>query len=395
VLAAAAVILALAGWFALGRSGSHAPPAESQGTPPPGSVTLGPDARRLGGVTVEPARTAMRTDTLEATGVIALDETRTARIGSMVEGVVVTTYRDVGDRVRAGTLLASLHSHLVHDSWAAYRTAIAERRRAANDLEFAKRAEERAKRLFADKAISAQEVQRAEADRLAAGEQLDITGTEVRRAEEDLEHLGITNAEDPSGESGEEIPSRSPIDGVVLERHVTASTAVTPGTPMFVVSDLSRVWVVAEIDESRLSQVAPGRSVAVRVSAYPSATFAGTVTLVGDVVNPRTRRVMVRSQLTNADGRLKPEMFATVVLGAGEPREVVVVPAAAVHSLDGRTVVFVEQAGGAFQPRVIEAGPEQDGLVEVRTGLRAGERVVSAGSFLVKSELLKASAPGD
>jgi cobalt-zinc-cadmium efflux system membrane fusion protein len=395
LVAAAVVLVALAGWFLLGRPGSHAPPEESSRQTSQDTVALGADARTLAGVRVEPARTAMRTETLEASGVVALDETRTARIGSMVEGVVIATHHDVGDRVRAGTQLASLHSHLVHDSWAAFRKAVAERRRATNDLEFAKRAEERAKRLYADKAVSAQDVQRAEADRLAAEEQLDIMGTEVRRAEEDLEHLGITNAEDPTGESGEEIPSRSPIDGVILERHVTAGTAVTPGTPMFVVSDLSSVWVVAEVDESRLSQVAPRRTVSVRVAAYPDATFAGTVTLVGDVVNPKTRRVTVRCQLPNPDGRLKPEMFTTVLLGAGDPREVVVVPAAAVHALDGKTVVFVQEAGGAFRPREITAGPERDGLVEVRAGLRGGEQVVTTGSFLVKSELLKASAPGD
>jgi cobalt-zinc-cadmium efflux system membrane fusion protein len=116
---------------------------------------------------------------------------------------------------------------------------------------------------------------------------------------------------------------------------------------------------------------------------------------VGDVVNPRTRRVTVRCQLPNPDGRLKPEMFTTVVLGAGEPREVVVVPATSVHTVEGKTVVFVQQAEGVFQLRAIDAGPDRDGLVEVRSGLRAGERVVTTGSFLVKSELLKASAPGD
>jgi cobalt-zinc-cadmium efflux system membrane fusion protein len=396
-MAGAALLVALAAWYAFGRLGSHAPQGGTPDTPQTAadSVTLGPDARKLAGVTIEAARTAVRTDSLEATGVVALDETRTARIGSMVEGVVVTTYRDVGDRVRAGTLLASLYSDRVHDGWAAYRKAIAERRRATNDLQFARRAEERAQRLFADKAVSAQEVQRAEADRAAAEELVDIMNTEVRRAEEDLEHLGVTNAEDPSGESGEDIPLRAPLAGVVLERHVTAGTAVTPGTPMFLVSDLSRVWVVAEVDESRLSQVAAGRSVAARVAAYPDATFSGTVTLVGDVVNPKTRRVTIRCQLPNPDGRLKPEMFTTVVLGAGDPREVVVVPAAAVHAVDGRTIVFVQEGEGVFKRRPVTVGPEQGGLVEIRTGLRAGERVVTTGSFLVKSELLKASTPGD
>jgi len=394
-LAGIGALLAIAlGWAWLHRAGPPATPAE----PPPGGkdvVALDADARKLAGISVEAVREVTRTASLEATAVVALDETRTARIGSQAEGLVVSTSKDVGDRVQSGTLLASVQSHRVHDSWAAYRKAVAERRRATNELEFAREAEARAQRLYADKAISTQELQRASSNRVAAEEQLDMAGTEVRRAEEDLEHLGVTNSEDPSGESGEDITVRSPIAGVVLERLVTPGTAITPGTLMFVVSDLSRVWVVAEVDESRLSQVEKGKPVTVRVAAYPDLAFDGTVTMVGDVVNPKTRRVMVRCQVPNIDGRHKPEMFATVVLATGEARPVVVVPAVAVHDVNGRAVVFVQEADGAFRERAISSGPEANGLVEIRSGLRAGERVATAGSFLIKSQLLKASMQGD
>ena len=94
---------------------------------------------------------------------------------------------------------------------------------------------------------------------MAADEQLDMARTEVRRAEEALEHYGVTNKEDPSGESGETIPVRSPLRGVVLEKSVTQGTAVTVGTPLFVVADLTELWAVAEIDETQIPLVEAGR----------------------------------------------------------------------------------------------------------------------------------------
>jgi cobalt-zinc-cadmium efflux system membrane fusion protein len=286
-------------------------------------------------------------------------------------------------------------SHIVHDSWASYRKAIAEKRRRETEQAFAKQNEERAKRLFAAKAVSQQDVRRAEADRVGADEQLDMATTEVRRAEEELEHYGITNAEDPSGEAGEYIPVRSPLHGVVLEKSVTQGTAVTIGTPLYVVADLRELWAVAEIDETQLPLVKAGRATELRVAAYPRETFAGTITFVGDMVNPKTRRVTVRCQVPNADGRLKPEMYATMTLAAGEPRDVLAVPSAAVQEIDGKPVVFVRTAKGAFERRDVDAGPETDGWVEVRSGVKEGETVATTGSFLLKSELLKGSMAGE
>jgi cobalt-zinc-cadmium efflux system membrane fusion protein len=385
-LLAAAIAMAAAGC-------SETDPEGALASRPAGVVILDGGAQRQAGIRVAAVQTILRAEQTEAPAVLALDERRTARIGSLVEGILLQTFAEVGDRVRAGQVLAEMHSTAVHEAWASYRRAIADRRRLEKELAFAVAAHERARRLHADKAISLQEVQRAEADRVAAEETLDMGRTEVRRSEEELQHLGITNADDPTGEAGEQIPVRTPTAGVVLERLVTPGTAVTPGTPLYVVSDLSALWALVEIDEALLSHVQVGQAMQVRVAAYPEQPFAGTVALVGDTVNPKTRRVTVRCTLPNAGGRLKPQMYATALIRETAFRAAVVVPADAIQAIDGRPAVFVAEAQDRFRARAIETGATAEGLVDVRSGLQAGERIAVGGSFVLKSELLKAAAP--
>jgi cobalt-zinc-cadmium efflux system membrane fusion protein len=388
VVAAAVLVAAVALWRALRPHG--APQVEGP-TASDTTVSLPEAAQRQAGISTAAVERAIRSERVEAPGVLALDEKRTARLGSMVDGMIVKAYAEAGDRVEASQILAEMHSHVVHDAWADYRKAVAERRRRELELTFARQNEERAIRLLADKAVSQQDVRRAETDRAAAEEQLDVAKTEVRRAEEALEHYGVTNAEDPSGESGEYIPVRSPLRGVVLQKSITQGTAVTVGTPLYVVSDLTELWAVAEIDETRVGLVRSGRPMELRVSAYPGVAFPGRVTFVGDTVNPRTRRIAVRCQVGNADGRLKPDMYATLTLSAGEPHEVLVVPSAAIQEIEARPLVFVRTASGSYARRDVALGEEIGGRVEVRSGLKEGERVATTGSFLLKSELLKGS----
>ena len=388
----AVAILAFAAYFTM-RAPVPAPADAGSPRAPEGMVTLAESADREAGLAVEAAKTVTRRDQLEAPGVLALDERRTARIGSPVDGKVIEVFVEIGDRVGQGKELAHMISPLVHDAWASYRKAVAERRKAQTELKLAIQADDRAKRLFADKAVSEQDVQRAGANRVAAEEALNIVETEVRRSEEELEHLGVTNSEDPTGESGEQIPVKAPLSGVVLEKLITEGGAVTPGAPLFVVSDLSSLWALAEIDETAISHVKAGLPVDVTVSAYPGEKFTGTIAWVADTINPKTRRVTVRCALPNAQGRLKPEMYATVMLGEGEPRPVVVVPSAAVQDIDGKPVVFVEEGKGRYRRRDITVGPDRDGAIEVRSGLREGERIVVTGAFLLKSELLKSATP--
>jgi membrane fusion protein, heavy metal efflux system len=393
IVAAGLVAVVAVGWM-LFRTPAPAP-GETAASAPGGVVQLNDAAMGEAGLEVQAAQTTVRRTTIDAPGVIALDERRTARIGSQVEGKVLEVFVEIGDRAQIGKELAHMISPVVHEAWAAYRKALAERRRAQNDLGMAVQQVARVKRLLAERAVAEQEVERAEANRVAAEEALNIVLTELRRAQEEMQHLGVTNADDPTGEEGEQIPVKSPLTGVVLEKFITEGGAVTPGAPLFLVSDLSSLWALAEIDETALPHVQTGRPVDVRVAAYPTERFAGTISWVADTVNPKTRRITVRCALPNPSGRLKPDMYATISLGEGEPQAVVTVPSAAVQDVDGKAVVFVETGKGRFARREVTAEPERDGQVVVRVGLQAAERVVVKGAFLLKSELLKSRTVED
>jgi membrane fusion protein, heavy metal efflux system len=367
---------------------SAPPPAES------GTVALSRASEALAGIAVETVTAEPLAPSLEAVATIALDDARTARIGALVEGVVSSTHVSVGDRVPRGALLAGLHSHEVHDSWADYRKAVADRRRVDQDLAIASETVARTERLLADKAASPLELDRARGARAAAAEQLVMADAEVRRARESLEHLGIPVREDAAGRVSETIPVRTPQAGVVLERLVTTGTAVTPGMPLFVVSDTASLWVLAEIDEAALGGVRVGSAVDVLVHAYPSERFPARVTLIGDTISPATRRVVVRCALPNADGRLKAGMFARVAIEGAAPEPHVHVPVDAVQDLGDRRVVFVPGPDGEYVARDVETGVERSGRIEIRRGLAAGDRVVTRGAFLLKSQVL-ASPEGE
>ncbi|MEP7118641.1 MAG: efflux RND transporter periplasmic adaptor subunit [Acidobacteriota bacterium] len=394
--------LALAAVVTLtGGCGSSAPAPEAAvdaAAPDGNAVVLTDDAIRNAGITVEAVRETTRADRITAPGLMAVDDTRTARIGALQEGLIVDTLAQVGDRVKARQLLARMHSHVLHDAWAGYRKAIADERRLERVLSFAVDAHQRARRLYADKAVSQQDVQRAEVEQSSATEMVAVAKAEVQRSIEELEHVGVSIHEQPSlGASGpevadeteERIPVRTPIAGVVLERLVTPGSTVTPGTPLFVVSDLATLWAIADVDESHLSRVKVGGPVEVVVAAYPGERFTGRISFIADTVNPKTRRIAIRCTVANGDGRLKPEMFATMTLGEGEPRAVLVVPAAALQAVNGAISVFVAEAGGRFVARPVTTGLDLDGLVEIASGLTAGERVAVNGSFVLKSELGK------
>ncbi|MGE3275013.1 MAG: efflux RND transporter periplasmic adaptor subunit [Vicinamibacterales bacterium] len=386
-LVAAALAAVLAALLAAGCGGSSPAPAEEQPAASDGTVALTDDAMRAAGIETATARVVERDDRLEAPGVVTFDERRTARIGSIVDGVVVDVSAQPGDHVPAGARLGALHSHQVHDAWAAYFTALAAVRDAESSVSYARVAAERAGRLVADKALSVQEAARARAEAVTADERLAAARAEVTRTEQELEHYGIQADPGANPTAHEQVPVTTPVGGSVIERLVSTGTAVTPGTPLFVVSDLSRVWVTAEIDEPLLGRVAVGRPADVRVAAYGDEVFPGTVGAIGDVIDPITRRGTVRVELDNPGRRLKPQMYARVALGTSAPRNRLVVPGRALQALDGETIVFVQAEPGRFVRRAVTTGATTGDEVEIVRGLSEGDVVATAGAFLLKSEL--------
>lgn len=164
-----------------------------------------------------------------------------------------------------------------------------------------------------------------------------------------------------------------------------------PGDELFVISDLSTVWMIAAVNEEDLGKVRLGMPVTVRIQAYPDRTFPGRVTKLGDQLDPATRTIPVRVELANAQGRLKPEMYATAEINAGGSAEGIFIPESAVQQVDGKPTVFVRSGADRFEARVVETGRIVDHQLEVTRGLSVGERIVTQGSFTLKSQLLKGS----
>ena len=366
------------------------PPAAAAPTEARTSVAVTDADARAAGIETAAARMIERTESLQASGIVTFDERRTARLGSLVEGVVDEINVQPGDRVARGVVLARLHSHVVHDAWAAYSKAQAERRRVEAELAYARTAEARAAQLVEAKALSPQELERARADVNTVVQEMAAIGAEITRAEQDLGHYGVAISGDMKPGEDTSVPVRAPFAGTVIERQATQGSAVTPGTPLLVISDLSRVWITAEVDEAPLGRVVTGGAVTIQAAAYPGESFPGNARRPWATSSiPTTRRVTLRVEAENADRRLKPQMFVTVALGSSASRRMLVVPSRAVQGMEGETVVFVRSGGDQYTRRSVTTGTDLGGEIEIVKGLKEGEVVVTAGAFLLKSELLK------
>ncbi|HZD04756.1 MAG TPA: efflux RND transporter periplasmic adaptor subunit, partial [Longimicrobiales bacterium] len=188
---------------------------------------------------------------------------------------------------------------------------------------------------------------------------------------------------------------RAPIDGSVLQTDVTRGRHVAAGDALFRVADLSTLWVAIDLYESDLAYVSPGDSVTLQVKAFPGRAFPGRIARVGQVMDSVTRTVRTRGVVASR-GRLKPGMLASVTIHpAGPSARILAIPAAAVQRIDDRPVAFVRAGPGRFRVRRLTTGIEQEGYVEVVEGLQPGDTVVTRGSFLLKSELLKATFAED
>jgi membrane fusion protein, heavy metal efflux system len=368
-------------------------------------VRIDPSAASGGKVAWQAARLEALPQVLQVTGRVGVDDNRTSRIGAIVDGRVISIHANVGDRVEKGKLLARLHSHEVHDARAEYAKANSELQRREIERDYSKNARDRAAKLYQLKAASLEHVQRSEADLKAAEIGIKSAQAEINRIGEHLHHLGISSegAEEEYTRAGapgdfdeeELVPVVSPITGTVLKRFVSPGTVVTPASDLLLVSDLESLWIHAEVPEKFLGLVRKCRSASVKVHAYPERAFTARVDSIGDLLNPDTRTVEVRCSIRNADGMLKPEMYAAVTFEFTEVQQAVVIPASAVQDLNGQSVVFVREDDTRFRSRPVRLGRQTGDSVEVLEGVKAGDAVVSKGSFLLKSELLKRQMAGD
>lgn len=180
----------------------------------------------------------------------------------------------------------------------------------------------------------------------------------------------------------------SPLNGVVSERAATLGEAVERSTAVMVIQNLRSVTVQANVPEAQIARVRVGQPVVVTVASYPGKSFPGVVQSLGSRVDDKTRTLPVRCLVPNSAGRLRPDMFAQVSLATDTPRPALLLPASAVVDNNGQKAVYVAEGSG-YRKRAVTVGPTSGGQVEVRSGLRGGERVVVAGAFVLESEAHK------
>ncbi|MDE3040907.1 MAG: efflux RND transporter periplasmic adaptor subunit [Nitrospirota bacterium] len=358
--------------------------APLQAAPVEGLVRLSEKESLRVGVAVTPVvRSEFRTHR-EFPALVQPNQRAMADITTLVRGRVVDVYADLGQQVEANALLAILYSSDLGLAQSAYLKARAK-------LHVAEQAYERAKFLLQEKVIGEAEAQRRQAELLSMQ-------AEAHESRDRLKLLGMKGDDflrlGRSRDIQSHVPIVAPFAGRIIGRNLTRGEVVETTEKLFVIADLSEVWVLANIPERDIAFVhaihaSGGRTAEVRINAYPKEVMTGTITYVGDVLDPATRTMQLRLELPNPDGRLKPEMFATISLASEPQPDQLAVPDAALQQDQGRTFVFVQRDADSYEAREVQVGESNGSFTTILGGLNEGDPVVTHGAFLLKSELLK------
>ena len=330
------------------------------------------DSEMLGEIKVEVITERAVQRTLVVAGKVQFDEDRMARVLAPLAGQVVDLRAKVGDAVEKGQALCAINSREV-------TAAVGDHVESHRDLDLAEKSAAMTQDLYDHQASSKIALQQALNDLAKAR-------SRVARTEQALAVLGLRDENDFARFDGR-VPILSPLTGTIIERKVTDGQFVqTDSMPLLTVADLSSVWVMGDIFERDLHVVTVGQVATVTTTAYPGEQFRGRVNYISEVIDPATRTAKVRVSAPNRNGRLKPEMFASIVLGVGEGERELTVPSGAAFTQDGRTWVYVSTQPGVFVRRAIEIVQDDGAEHRVLSGLRAGDRVVTAGALLLRQE---------
>ncbi|EJN27609.1 efflux RND transporter periplasmic adaptor subunit [Pseudomonas sp. GM80] len=337
-----------------------------------GHIELSAEQITAAGIQLAEARARNISLGLPFPGEVRFDEDRTAHVVPRVPGVVESVAVNLGQTVKKGQLLAVIASQQISDQRS--EQAAAQRR-----LALARTTYEREKKLWQDK-IS------AEQDFLQARQALQEAEIAVSNARQKISVLSGSVV----ATGGNRYELRAPFDGVVVEKHLTPGEVVDETTAAFTLSDLSRVWVTFGVSPKDLTKVQVGKAVTVSAPEL-NAEVIGSVAYVGSLLGEQTRTATVRVTLENPQGSWRPGLFVTALVATDSREAKVAVPETAIQTVEDKPTVFVRTDDG-FEARPVELGRRAAGHVEITQGLEPGAQVASAGSFVLKSELGKASA---
>ena len=301
-------------------------------------------------------------NTLHANGAVTPDINSTIHVTSQGSGRVVELKVRLGDYVKKGQVLLSIHSADLAGAFSDYQKAVADER-------LAQKALDRAQLLYSHGALAEKDLQQAEDTEEKA--KVDVQNTEQR-----VRLLGG----DPAHPSAM-IELRAPVSGTIVEQNISGFEGIKSldNSPnLFTIADLTQVWVLCDVYENDLGQVHLGDGAAIRLNAYPDKTYQGKVADISRVLDPATRSAKVRIVLPNRDGTLRPGMFAVATFRSQKSQSRIVIPSTALIRLQDKDWVF--RKDGSQQFRRVEVHPLggiADGMQPIQDGVKAGEEVVA------------------
>lgn len=343
-------------------------------------VALTPEDMTEYGVEVATAGPGSLHHQLSLPGEISVDPDRLAHIVPRVPGVVRQVFKQLGDKVQTGEVVAVLESRELSELKSDYLIS-------REELSLAQSTYEREARLWREQVTPEREY-------LAARQALAAARIALRAAEQKLHAVGFTDEEvqELSFETDDDFiryTLTAPFDGVIIAKHLVRGEVLDASSEVLTVADLSHVWAMLTVYQSNLADVKVGQSVQVRAGERGPESW-GRISYVSPVVEEETRTSRALVVLGNADGQWRPGMFVRGALDMEEYAVAIAVPETAVQILGDQSVVFVETDEG-FEPRPIQTGRRNGRRVEITDGLGSGEQYVARGAFTLKAELGKAS----
>lgn len=332
------------------------------------------------GVTVGTAGPGTIGESLELTGEITMDPDRMGHVVPRVSGVVQSVRGSLGERVGAGQTLLVIHSRDLAAAKSAYRAAVAEEKLAKTRFDRESQLRE--------KGIT------PEQDYLDAKHAYEMAQINRELAESELHALGVSEAgvarlAEGHGVDEASITISAPLGGTILEKHVSVGELVMEGEELYLIADLSRVWVQLTIPPAQLASVQPGQRVT--ITGQSGAGVGGTIDFISGLVEGASRGAQARVRLANPDGRWRPGQFVSGVLELSQNNAAVVVPSEAVQMMENMPHVFVREADH-YEPREVTVGRRSGDRVEILSGLAPGEKYAATGAFLIKAEIGKGEA---
>jgi len=339
-----------------------------------GALKLTNEQIQGAGIRVESIEAQEISEEIVVTATIQPNMDRLARVAPRIPSRIVRVHANLGDRVRAGQVLAQLDSVEIGEAYSSYWQAQSQHKVAQADFE-------RAQRLHTEQIVPQKEFLRARGE-------LEKAVIAMRVARDKLQLLGAAAPAEPRPGAESTFPVTAPFAGTVIEKKAVLGELGQPDKPLFTVADLSTVWIEGSVFEKDVGKLRVGAAAEVTVAAFPGQVFKGKIGHIASMMDKETRTLKARIDVPNPDQRLVPEMFATAAIATASAGKAILLPEDAVVLVDGKPTVFVEDADG-FEPRQVEPGEKLRGRVVIKNGIKSGDLVVVAGTYALKARMLK------